>query len=575
VHSSVPTSGLALDIGQASQTGPKPRNEDACLVIEPDASQSARKGCLLALADGVSQSADGGMAARSTTRALAADYYATPATWEIAHALERVIVAHNRWLHAQSSTGNPPLTTLTALVLRGRHFTMAHVGDCRLYRLRSDRLEQLSEDHIWQHPGYQHVLKRALGLEQHVVLDFRDGQLEADDVYALLTDGVWDALPLAKIHEILQLHSHADSRSASAARDLVQMAIDTGTQDNASALVVRIASVPPSDNLTDDLPSVSALAVLPVLQTGQTWDGYRIDRLLAKSRTSLVYLAHDAQAQGPSVVIKALSTLGADDEELARNLLIEAWLLRKANSRYLPEVVDTPIHQQWLALCTRWYPGATLADWVKDGKKPTVAETVRIALHLTKALGGLHRLDILHRDIKTDNIHIDTQGEVRLLDLGVAFCPGITDAAHQTSVPGTPSYLAPELFQGQPHSVRTDIYALGVSLYQALTGHYPYGEVEAFSRHHFSDPVLPTRYRPDLPAWLESVLLKAVARDPLQRFETCEEMHLALELADAKPIAVRRHSPFAERIPPVFWVVLALLSVLLNAALLIALAWKS
>ncbi|MBS7721967.1 hypothetical protein KIN05_09205, partial [Vibrio cholerae] len=94
---------------------------------------AASKGYLCALADGVSQCADGGLAARSTLQALALDYYATPQTWSVAQALERLLLAQNRWLQANGG-GQPLLTTLSALVFRGQRFTLAHVGDCRAYR---------------------------------------------------------------------------------------------------------------------------------------------------------------------------------------------------------------------------------------------------------------------------------------------------------------------------------------------------------------------------------------------------------------------------------------------------------
>jgi serine/threonine protein phosphatase PrpC len=162
---------LRLSYGEASAAGPRPENQDALRVVTPAPALTTGKGYLFALADGVSQCADGGLAARATLQALAFDYYATPETWAVAQSLDRVLVAHNRWL--QANGGNQPLlTTLTALVLRGRRFTLAHVGDCRAYRWNGAELERLSEDHVWEQSGMQHVLKRALGLDQHLVMDY-------------------------------------------------------------------------------------------------------------------------------------------------------------------------------------------------------------------------------------------------------------------------------------------------------------------------------------------------------------------------------------------------------------------
>ena len=167
--------GLQLSHAEASATGPRAENQDALRRVTPAPDLAASKGLLFAIADGVSQCADGGLAARSSVQALALDYYATPQTWAVAQALERLLVAQNRWLQANGG-GQPLLTTLSALVLRGRRFTLAHVGDCRVYRWHRQQLQRISQDHVWEQPGMQHVLKRALGLDQHLVLDFLDGE---------------------------------------------------------------------------------------------------------------------------------------------------------------------------------------------------------------------------------------------------------------------------------------------------------------------------------------------------------------------------------------------------------------
>ncbi len=176
----------------------------------------------------------------------------------------------------------------------------------------------------------------------------------------------------------------------------------------------------------------------------------------------------------------------------------------------------------------------------------------------------------MHRDIKPDNIHLDNEDRLRILDFGVAACPGLTqDEPHAN--PGTPSFMAPEQFAGQPANRQTDLYAAGVTLYWLVTGHYPYGEVEPFQTPRFGDPIPPTRYRPDLPMWLESILLKAVARNAPQRFETAEEMLKALERGDSQPLSVRRSSPLLQRSPLKVWQTVALVSLLINLLLFYAL----
>ncbi|WP_435608036.1 protein kinase domain-containing protein [Pseudomonas knackmussii] len=551
---------LQLSIGQASTTGPRKENQDALRVVTPPADLATSKGHLLALADGVSQCADGGLAARVTLQALASDYYATPETWAVAQALDRLLLSQNRWLQANGG-GQPLLTTLTALVLRGRRFTLAHVGDCRLYRWRADALECLTEDHVWEQPGMQHVLKRALGLDQHLVVDYRDGELEAGDRFLLVSDGVWATLGDDGIRRIL---NDADEPTE-AAEALVRAAHLAGSQDNASALLVRIDTLPPS-GLGDTLAQLDAWPLPPELRDGQAFEGWQVQGRLSQSRQSLIYRVHDSQ-QRPWL-LKTLPEYLHDDPQANQALLLEEWFLRRVQGRHFPELHGLP-QRQHLYYVMREYPGQTLAERLRAGALG-LAEWLELAPRLLRALGQLHRRNILHRDIKPENLHLGEDGELRLLDFGLAYCPGLSlDEAHQ--LPGTPSYLAPEAFEGATPDVRQDLYATGVSLYQLLCEHYPYGEVEAFQRPRFGNPTPASRYRPDLPAWLDAWLLRAVASDPARRFETAEEALLALEQGERQAGQTARPRPLLERAPLRTWRAIALLSLVLNLLLIVAL----
>ena len=179
----------------------------------------------------------------------------------------------------------------------------------------------------------------------------------------------------------------------------------------------------------------------------------------------------------------------------------------------------------------------------------------------------LHRRQILHRDIKPENLLLGDDGELRLLDFGLAYCPGLSED-QPSALPGTPSYIAPEAFRGEAPTPQQDLYAVGVTLYFLLTGHYPYGEIEAFQRPRFGVPVSASRYRPDLPEWIAQSLERAVAADPDQRFETAEEWLLLLEQGERRSLSVRPR-PLLEREPLKVWRTLALVSLLVNLVLLI------
>ena len=548
---------LRLSVAHASVIGPRAENQDALRVVTPVAELAASKGYLCAIADGVSQCADGGLAARSTVQALALDYYATPPTWGVAQSLERLLLAQNRWLQANGG-GQPLLTTLSALVFRGQRFTLAHVGDCRVYRWLDGELQRISEDHVWEQPGMQHVLKRALGLDQHLVVDFLDGQLREGECFVLLSDGVWATLGDHSIGAILREQTDLDW----AVNTLVNTAHLAGSQDNASALLVRIDTLGAA-TLGDALVQLQQWPLPPPLKAGQQFEGWQVESVLAHSRQSVLYRVRDAQQQ--PWLLKTLPLNRDDDHDAGQALLSEEWILRRVAGRAFPEV-HTASARQHLYYVMREYPGHTLAELFKQHGPLPLAQWQSVAERLLRAVGMLHRRQILHRDIKPENLLLGDDGELRVLDFGLAYCPGLSkDRAH--ALPGTPSFIAPEAFNGERPTAQQDLYSVGVCLYYLLTGHYPYGEIEAFQRPRFNQAVSASRYRPDLPDWLPLSLERAVAAQPAQRYETAEEWLLTLEQADRRELSIRPR-PLLEREPLKVWRTLALLSLLINLMLL-------
>ncbi|AIG02196.1 putative protein kinase [Pseudomonas fluorescens] len=549
--------GLQLSAAQASAIGPRAENQDALRLVTPAPELAASKGYLCAIADGVSQCADGGLAARSTLQALAMDYYATPQTWGVAQALDRLLLAQNRWLQANGG-GQPLLTTLSALVFRGQRFTLAHVGDCRVYRWFDGELQRISQEHVWEQPGMQHVLKRALGLDQHLVVDFLDGELRQGECFLLLSDGVWSSLADHSIRAILR--EQADLELA--VNTLVNAAHLAGSQDNASALLVRIDQLGAA-TLGDALVQLQQWPLPPPLKTGQSFEGWQVEKVLAQSRQSLLYRVSDAQQQ--PWLLKTLPPGQDDDHDAAQALLAEEWFLRRVAGRAFPEVHPGG-GRQHLYYVMREYSGQTLAQLFQGQGPLPLAQWQSIAERLLRAVGMLHRRQILHRDIKPENLLLGDDGELRVLDFGLAYCPGLSeDRAHL--LPGTPSFIAPEAFSGDRPTPQQDLYSVGVSLYFLLTGHYPYGEIEAFQRPRFNTPVSASRYRPDLPDWLQQSLERSVAAQPEQRYETAEEWLLVLEQADRRELSVRPR-PLLEREPLKVWQTLALVSLLINMVLL-------
>jgi protein phosphatase len=553
---------LQLTFGHATHVGGREHNEDRAAYAEPAAEIARYKGQIVALADGMGGGMNGGEAAEAVIRGLIQDYYATPDTWEPAHAVDRVLAALNRWLYGQSVSRHLPggyASTLTALVFRGQRYCLTHVGDSRAYLLRRGTLALLTSDHVWQHPGMEHVLRRAMGLDEHLVPDYAGGRLEPGDLFILASDGVWAPLSQAELHRLAMLYQEPGSL----ARALVDQAIRQGGQDNATALVARIDTLPEED-LADEMSEARELPLPPRLKPGMRLDEFEIEAALHDSRETLLYRGRHASS-GRRYVLKTLKPIMEGDVQAKARLLAEEWLGKRLHSPYFSQVLPLP-DRNYLYYAQAWHDGRSLAQALAAGEHFPVSEAVNLGIQLVKGLAALHRLDILHRDIKPDNLHLGIDDKLRILDLGVAACPALEVEA-PAEAPGTPSYMAPELLAGAAANWSTDLYATGVTLYHLLTRKYPYGEVEPFQHPRFGEPVPPSRYRPDLPGWLENVLLKAVARAPGERFETADELLLALERGDSLGPGAPRPRPLAERNPVALWQALAAISLILNLLL--------
>ena len=555
---------LKFEIGQSSLTGPRERNEDYVGVVTPENALLSTKGALIAVADGVSGNAGGGEASEMTVRTISADYYATPDTWQPPAALDKVITAANRWLISQANANRDlagMATTLSLLILRGQRYYSAHVGDTRIYLLRDGTLKQLTTDHVWDRPDMRHVLKRAVGLDAHLAIDFSEGALQVGDVFALMSDGVWEALGEKSIHEGLSKFDSAQM----VAEYLTKTALNLQSADNSTAVIIKITELG-ADSLSERIADGKHLALPPKLSINALIDDFEVLEILHESRASLLYKVRQIETN-QIFVLKTLQPLLANDLESCNGLLNEEWLGKRVVSQFVPQVLPLSMQKRSkLYFVMSWHEGATLQQRLDSGHYFTAAGTAKIGIDMLRGIGALHRLSIIHRDIKPANIHQASDQRLRILDLGVAL-----NSAENTEVvqnPGTPSFMAPELFDGAQANAQSDIYAAGVTLYHLLTRKYPHGEIEPFQHPKFGEPTPLTRYRPDIPYWLDNIVQKAIARNTNIRFETAEEMLHALEVGELKPILAPARTPLIERARLVKWQWLAIFSLMLNFLLI-------
>jgi hypothetical protein len=472
------------------------------------------------------------------------------------------------------------LTTLTALVLRGQSYTLAHVGDSRAYLLRGGTLQQLTHDHAVNHPDFKHQLLRSVGAEDHVVVDYMQGDLQVGDVFVLVTDGVHGVLRDARLKDFAGLQEASGAQVTS--QGLVDAALAAGSDDNVTALVVRVRGL--LDATLQDVTRIAqTLPIPPRLKVGDVMDGLGVTAPVADNGINVLYQVRDPATR----VLYALKTLNparSHDEEERAMLAHEAWLaLRMQSGRAAAHLVN--LHDRLpngrergaFYLLYDWHSGETLQQQLDRRHKFSVEQVLGVATQAARALGRLHRQCVIHRDIKPANLHQGEDGVLRLLDLGVALSGREPEAMRKLHA-GTPSFINPEQWgfsaaaadgPEELPDAQSDLFALGITLYQLLTARLPYGEVLPYQAgRYYRDPVAPSRINPEVPIWLDHVVLKAVARDKRRRFETAEELLLALERGASRPLTAPQGTPLIERDPVMLWKLLLAVSVVVNVLLI-------
>jgi serine/threonine protein phosphatase PrpC len=562
-----PHDTMDVRCGVATERGGRPANEDFVAADLGTPQERAGFGAIAVVADGVGGAKGGRVASETAVRGFIEACRGQTETLGVRRIATAAIEAMNGWINTIGRT-DPALagmaTTLTALVLRGRQAHWLHVGDSRLYRLRDERLTLLTQDHTPGRAGLPHALTRAVGTADTVRIDYETAETRQHDRYLLCTDGVHGALRDAQVKAILAARGSPEQT----AQALVAAALERRIGDNASAIVLDVLGLPPADRADLEI-GIAALPMLPPPREGAVIDDYALDKMLADGRYSRVFRVTDRRT-GRAMIAKFPQPTGGAETLLRAAFLREAWVAARVRSPWIGEVL-TPNDARRTSLYTvmPFYEGETLEQRLQRAPPVSLAMGLDVALKLAKGVAALHRLGIVHRDIKPDNVILQPDGGVRLIDLGVARLPFLEDAP-DAEAPGTPSYKAPELFAGQPGDALSDIFALGVTIYRTFTRAYPYGEVEPFSRPRFGRPAPLLAQRPDLPAWLDQTLGKAMALLPQDRFADMIEFAFALEhgAVRAAPVHQRRLS-FYERDPLRFW---KLVAAVLAGALIAVLA---
>ena len=569
---------LKISVGQFSDKGRKEINQDFHGVLVPDEPLLSLKGIAVVLADGISTSQVSRVAAESAVKGFLTDYYCTSESWSVRTSAQRVLEATNSWLHSQTRSqyaydkDRGYVCTLSAVVIKSTTAHLFHIGDCRIYRLSGNTLEQLTNDHRIVINSQQSYLGRALGVNPQIEIDYQMQRLEVGDVFVLATDGIYEHLSARRIAKLIN-DGAADLDQA--AKTIVLEAYEAGSGDNLTVQIVRIDGLP-DGAASEVFGQPSELPLPPLLEARMVFDGYRIVRELHGSSRSHIYLAVDIETDAV-VTLKIPSIDLRDDPAYLKRFLMEEWVARRIDSPHVLKPCLPSRRRNFLYLVSEYIDGQTLAQWITDNPAPAL-ETVRdIVEQIAKGLRAFHRKEMLHQDLRPANIMIDSTGTVKIIDFGSTRIQGVAEAEPsglQDGILGTLQYTAPEYFLGETASSRSDLFSLGVITYQMLTGKLPYGAqaAKARTRAQFSK----LRYRPaslgerGIPVWVDGALERAVHPNALKRYETLSEFLFDLRTPNSK-YQMASTAPLIERNPLLFWksttIVLALAVIVLLAML--------
>ncbi|MFY9894525.1 MAG: protein kinase [Xanthobacteraceae bacterium] len=554
-------SGVKASVGFASETGSRKRNEDFAGAVFGTELPQPRRDAVAAIADGIGGAKGGRVAAETAVRGFLDGFCDLPETMEVRRAAARVLDALNGWIYSQAQRDSKLAgmgCTFTALVLRGRVAHVLHVGDTRAYRLSGDRLTCLTTDHVRDDgTGRSHVLTRALGVEMELRLDYATQPMARHDRFLLCSDGVHGFLGARAIADILRERSASEDT----ARALVTAALQSGSADNCTALVLDVVELPTVES-AEIGAAITQLPLIPVPLAGETVDGFLLKVLVSDGRYTRLFGAVD-EIEGGEVVLKFPKPQVAAVAVYRVAFAREAWVGAHVHSPWVGRIIELPPGRQaCLYTVMPLYQGELLETRLARRPLLGLEEGRNIAIKLARGAAALHRAGIIHRDIKPDNVILEDGGSLKLIDLGVVRVLGQEDFPTE-QIPGTPAYMAPEMFAGEGGNEATDIYALGVTMFRAFTGEFPYGNPDATSPPRRDRPQPLSALRPDLPAWLQATLARAIAIDPAERFQDVMEFAVEMEAGPARaPAPMPRPQTLYERDPVRFWQGVAALLVL-------------
>ncbi len=555
---------LKVELGGYSHEGVKPVNQDAFAGQNPKGLTLDHKGVALAIADGVSSSSRSQEASQICVTQFITDYYSTPDSWSVNKSSARVLTALNSWLFNENNKSDEDalVCTFSSLVIKSCTAHIFHIGDSRIYRLEGKKLRCLTRDHLYP-SSRESVLARAMGIDSHLEVDYQAiEELNVGDVFILTTDGFHQFVSSQQIVQAL----NQDKPLTDVARELVELAIESGSDDNVSCFIVRINELPHED-VDEAHRRLTKLVIPPVLEVGQNIDGYKVCRVLFSGTRSHVFLVEDKD--GKQYALKMPSENFREDPEYLDGFLREEWIGNRLTHRNIMRIFPRPENSPFMYHLCEYLGGQNLRQWMADNPKPNLDEVRKIVTEIVHAMRFFQRNGMVHRDLKPENVIIDKFGQVKVIDFGTVSVEGldeINNPVSETCPVGSVDYIAPEYLMGQKGTFQADLYSIGVIFYELLAGKLPFNLGDLRNK-------MPKNYqywkyhslhleRPELPRWIDLALEKATSPDPNLRYTSFSEF--LADTTSPNQTLMRKHqtAPLIKREPVRFWKITSFLLML-------------
>ncbi|MFA6187887.1 MAG: protein phosphatase 2C domain-containing protein [Sulfuricurvum sp.] len=511
------------------------------------------------LCDGVGSARRGGTAARQCVKFFIDQFKTRPRAWTVPKTME-VFTRHiNNLLFTESMTQYERielLTTLCIAVIEGDTLYTLNLGDSRVYLLTLEgQLKQLTTDHTMDDEHMSHVLTQACGLSENVELSITSTPVKVGDTLILCSDGVYNLIENNAFTQLLQKGLGAKSIIQHIAQDAKE-----NERDDMSLQIFRIEALDPLHAIKN-----IQLPIPQTLKQGEIIDGYILmTPMMEHERIWKV------SKNNESFVMKF--PMRADDEQALDEFVREAWYAKQIKHKafgnaWVPD--DRTMRYYMMELIE----GINLREFLIN-RPLSVDSAIALGEFLHNAEAHLLQLGLVHGDIKPENIIVTKKMGEAGVDFKMVDFGSIVEIFSLNSRAGTASYLAPERFTGGIINESTEIFSIGVTLYWALTGTLPYGEIEPFQTPTFKSAKRPVKLNSNIPTWLDSIIMHAIAINPNERYSHYSEFFHELKSPDKVNPFFTKGIPLIERSPLTFYKTGFLLLLLTQAITLIALLSK-